>query len=585
MLSKLNNSLRTLNRLAKLLAIVFFLVLSYALLMIAKTPITGYETSIYSATPKIFWIIILFGLFSGLFIVVSNLYQTGKIWIIGLFIIAFCNCLLISLYALRGYVSYLGRGDIAGYIGLAKDISKDGNFGYNFYPMISILISQLSEMTNISVLNISKYLPSVFFTFYFLSNYCWSKSLINDRKFISCSLISSMPIFFAWFSTSIYHESLSLWTLPFFFFLLQRNSDYRFRLFCIIFLIIFPFFHPITSILLLFYLTVLFISEKSNITIKKENISTTLMLLSFVSLIAWFIHQYALLNSIRYVFFQLVNIFKSKPTSFQIIRILNRLGIETAIKSLLLMIFDEIVYYTLSFCVIIMILKKRMIFAELFFKPSICFVTGFLFQSILFFFTKLRTHPDRFINLNSSAMMTPILVGYLLYNFLLNSKKRETLFVLILIFASSVTAISSLYPSPITSHVNSQVTISEVRGMDWLITEKKLELKTADILSPVFRYADLIYGTNFRNGRSDLGGLSNRLAIPDHFGFNEDNILPIDEDRYLVITEFDVRVFTEIWKDIGRFGEEDFIKIDLCTNVDKVYENGEFRSYFVHKDD
>jgi virulence-associated protein VagC len=74
------------------------------------------------------------------------------------------------------------------------------------------------------------------------------------------------------------------------------------------------------------------------------------------------------------------------------------------------------------------------------------------------------------------------------------------------------------------------------------------------------------------------------LTFPDHFGFANDSVLLIDKDRYLVITEFDIKSYTEVWKDIHRFDEEDFARINTCRNIDKIYENGEFRAYFVHKE-
>ena len=179
-------------------------------------------------------------------------------------------------------------------------------------------------------------------------------------------------------------------------------------------------------------------------------------------------------------------------------------------------------------------------------------------------------------------MLTPPLVGYLIYKFINNNKMTRTFLILSLIFISAVVAIFSLYQSPITLRPNSQITNRDIRGMNWLIIHKNRELKTADIMTPVFRYSDLIYGCGYREERRDL---YRDLIFPDHFGFGRDNILPIDEDRYLVITEFDFKTHTEVLKDLDKFSKEDFIKVNYCTNVDKIYENGEFRTYFVHKND
>jgi len=566
-----------------LTTIISFLLLSYALLAVANSPTIGYELSIYSATPRIFWVAIIFGLLNGLFLSASGLYgKTGKIPIIGIFQIVLCNCLIISIYALRGYVLYSGRDDVSTYVGLAKDISNFGYFDRNFYPMTSIYLSQLSQLTSLPIIVISKYIPSLFFVFYILSIYCWSKSLIADRKFVLSSLIASTPIFFAWFSMSIFHQVLSVFTLPFLFYLLQRNSDYRFKLFSIIFLIIYPFFHPITGIVVLLYLTVFFISEKLNIGEKKKNISTTLMLLSFAVLVAWFIQQYAILRSMNSVLFQLIGLLSNPTASDSALSYMNALGFMTAIRTFVLMIADEIVFCLISLFVIYrFILRNESSIAQKFSKISICFIIGNLFLIIIFLFT--RTHvPYRLINLNFNMILTPPLVGYLIYKFLLNNNRVKAVLIISLIFVSAVTAVFSLYPSPITMSANNQVTISDILGMKWLIIHKNTELKTMDIRSGVFRFSDLIFGCDFIRGRSDI---NRDLVIPYHFGFTEKNVFPIDKDTYLLITEFDVTSYTEVWKDMDKFGKEDFIKVDFCTNVDKLYENGEFRSYFVHKND
>ena len=103
---------------------------------------------------------------------------------------------------------------------------------------------------------------------------------------------------------------------------------------------------------------------------------------------------------------------------------------------------------------------------------------------------------------------------------------------------------------------NKQITISDVKGMSWLITQKNFEIKTADITSPIKRFADLMYGGNFRIQRQDL---YNALDPTPHFGFTNNEIFPIDEDRYLVITENDIKPYImELWKDIEPEFEKEY---------------------------
>ncbi len=144
-----------------------FLLMSYAFFNLK--PSGGYEISIYSSTPLVFWIAIILGLLNGIFILTLAFFEKiGKVWIIGLFEIIFFNVIAISLYALRGYVLYLGRGDTASYVGMALDVNKYGNFTDNFYPITSIYISQIGQIANISIYDISIFFISIFCYFHII---------------------------------------------------------------------------------------------------------------------------------------------------------------------------------------------------------------------------------------------------------------------------------------------------------------------------------------------------------------------------------------------------------------------------------
>lgn len=569
------------NRLIMLTTTFSCLSFIYALLIILNNPSKGYELSIYSATPAIFWIAITIGLVNGIFLIVCSMFDSNKkMWLFGAFEIVFCNAIVISLYALRGYVLYLGRGDVTSYVGMAKDISIYGHIpDYNFYPMSSILISQISQLSYLQVIDISKYLPSLFFVLYVFFVYCWAKSMINDKYFILNVFIASAPIFFAWFTTSIYHQFLSVMILPLFFLCLQKNQNYGYRILCIVICVTYPFWHPIIAIIVCAYLMAWFLAERYCYNINIKKVSLTLVLISVTCLTLWFINQYLLLKSIRSIILQLVNLLQVPSTASQAGNIASKLGLMSAIKSLYLMINDEIIFYILSFISTIYITKQNIIIKKKLFPILMCFAIGTIILLVMFFSARIHT-PDRLINLNFNMIFTPLMVGWLLYKLLLKKKKFLYILLIFLIFISAGTSIISLYPSPITMRPNDQVSYKEVKGMNWLISHKSIKLKTVDVLSPVRRYADLIYGYEIGRDRWDM---IRDLILPDHFGINNQNLLPMDAERYLVITDFDVRAYAEVWENIHRFNRDDFYKVDLCTNVDKIYENSELRSYLVHQ--
>lgn len=571
-------------RLTLILTIISFLIFVYALIMISVNPSKGYEISIYLATPAIFWIAIICGLINGFFLVIYSFFNTekNKIWKLGIFEIVFCNTIMIFLYALRGYILYLGRGDVATYVGMAKDINIYGYFpDYNFYPITSIIISQMSQLLSISIIDISKYLSSLFFVLYVLVNYCWAKSFIEDRNFIMSVLISTTPIFFAWFITSIYHQLLSVMILPLFFLCLQKNHDIRYKILSIFLCIIYPFWHPITAIVICIYLIVWFCTERFNfiLKVKIKPLSLTLLIISIVCLTAWFVNQYSLIKDVKTIILQLINLLQTPSTAAQAEYYAKKLGLLSAVKSLYLMINDDIIFYILSFASIFDIMKKNNNYKINFVSLLACFVIGNIFLLIMFFSARIHT-PERLINLNFNMIFTPLLVGWFLYNAVSNKQKSKLILVIFLIFVSVGTSIISLYPSPITMRPNDQVTLKEIKGMNWLISKKNIDLKTADVMSPVCRYADLLFGYNYRLERKDL---YREPIILDHFGLQDKSIFPVEKDKYLTITKFDIESYTKVWEDINRFKKEDFDKIEISNNVNRIYDNGELKNYLIWK--
>lgn len=541
-------------------------------------PATGYELSIYSATPLIFWITVIIGLFHGIFIVTLALYERiGKIWIIGLFEIIFFNILAISLYALRGYVLYLGRGDAASYVGMAMDVSNYGIIlDYNFYPIVSILISQIGQIANIPIIDISKYISSFFFVIYILSIYCLSKSIHDNKKFIFTCIIASTPILFPWFSTSAYHMLLSVLTIPMLFYYIQKSSDNRFRFFSVIWIVISPLFHPITVIMVFIYLLVTYLHEKHMY--NESKISIFLILISFVSFVGWFISQYILLGDAKRIILQIFHFLDTQSTASQADYYITKLGLSNIVRSFLFMDAHIIILFTISLVAVYYIIKNRKSEMNLA-STAICFLIGNIFIIIVFFTSKTHT-PDRLINLNPNMILMQTLIGYLIYKFSCEKRDMATIFLVGLIMISSMMSIFALYQSPIVTYPGDHMTNNDVSSMTWLLSNKNPNLRTIDIMGPISRYAEMIYGYNFKFQRNDL---YRDIVLPDHFGFSNNDTFPIDKDRYLVITKYDIQSYTEVWEDVNRFEEQDFINMELLKNVDNIYDSKEVLFYLIRK--
>jgi hypothetical protein len=568
------------NNLYKFIILLANLSLIYILLVLMNAPASGYESSIYLDTPITFWIIICLNYLVGFTSILLSLPKKDhQMWLLGFFELLFSSFLIISLYALRNYTFYFARVDPGTYIGMANDICIYGFIPpYNFYPFESIFISIISELTRIPIISISNYLPELFYICYLLYVYSWSKALINDIRFVSYSLLAATPIFFSGYVISIFHQTFSVLMIPLFLYSLQKMSDPRFKFISILILIIYPFFHPLTSIFIIAYLIILFTTERF-ISSPKLSFSMTLISLSIIAFLAWFINQYILLRSTSLILLRLFDVLDSPKTINYAASYADKLGVMTAMRSLLIMTTDEIIYIVLSLILTyLLIFKIRKSNYRVRFLPLIiCFFLGNIFLITIFFASNIHV-PDRLINLNVNMVFTPIFVGLILYIFSNNKKNLISGLVLISILLSWSLSMFSLYPDPSSMRPNDQTTLSEISGMNWLISQKDPDIETADILTPVHRYVDLLYGYVHTLDRINQYG---RINLPNHFGLSTKNYFPMDKDRYLVISIYDKYAYLNIWQELNRFNINDFNRLDLCINTYKIYENGGFQTRLI----
>ena len=577
--SKLQKQMCSIYKFQLLSTSISFMLISYSLLLVTRKPVMGYEISIYSSTPLIFWVSLLFSLINGMFLLWSSIStRSSKQFNIGFFQIIFCNALLVLLPKLKNYTLIMGRGDNAAYVGYAMDVSIYGHIpNYNFYPYTSVLISQISQILNISALEVSKYIPFLFVIIYMLSIYCWAKSFKQDQNFIIYSIIASTPLFFAWFFATIYHMLISTLILPLVFYTLNRNSDFRYRILVVIICLIIPFTHPIISLIFLLYIICIFFGEILSDS-KSHNVSLRLIMIFLVTSSIWYLAQYALTKNAIEIFEQIENSLLMRSSGATTLTVAtgyaNKLGFLTAAKAFLIMTFDELMYYILSFFSIIFILKNSKKGFESLKSVSLCFIFGSIFYFFLFISSRAHT-PYRFINLDANMIFTPLLLGYLMV-FL---RKQYRIILNLIVILSVVTTVASLYQSPITTYPSDEFTAYDISGGKWLLDSKSENIPTIRLLSSLNRYSSLIYGSNYTSiHTSSVRPWSN---FPENLSSFEIGIFPANFTRYFLITEYEKQAYSTVWKGVGQFNESDLTSINSCKNVYHIYDNQEVSTYLV----
>ena len=565
----------------KISCILSFLLIFYALATLTRNLAQGYEVSIYESTNPIILMAIIIGLLNGIICVFYNIYyKSNNIWYVGFFEIIFCNVLLLLLSTLRGYL-LTNTADSMDYIGDAIDISINGNFSDNFYPITSILMSVENQIAGISVLKASYFLSAFFFTIYMLSIYCLAKSINSNRRYALAAFISATPIFFSNFPVSIYHMFLAVMTIPLLFYCLQNRFDWRFRLLSGILCVLFPFFHPIVAVALFFYLIIYYLIDIYHLRYLDPGKSVIMLLsLYFVSFVEWYSLQYILVKNFYSIIMHIVTS-STDTTAIEAKYYLNTLGFFRGLETFLLMQCDEIIFYILSIIAIYYIVFKKNKLDEYKFIPiSLSLIAGSLFLLVLFFFTRIHT-PNRLMNLNFNMVLIPPLVGYLIFRFSQSKEKFRAGIILGLVLISVISSFFTLYESPLISRPNEQLTLGDYNGGKWLIYQKSQEVSAIGLQSMPYRYAAMILGAKAQMARNDLPMYF--PEIPNHFGFINTSIFPIKKNSYLIITDFDVIAYTKVWEDLHKFEKGDFLRLNLSRNIDKLYDNGHFITYFVNR--
>jgi hypothetical protein len=566
---------KRLERLRIIFTTISFLLITVSIVSLYYAPMDGYELSVYASTPAIFWIAMLLGLVNGIYIFVSNYGKAKRLWAIGLCEIVLCNLLLISLYVYRGSF-YLERTDSLTYVGYANDIALHGGIiQSNIYPMFSILMGSLSEVTGLSVIAVSQILPAVFYTLFTISILCWAQSISKETVFVSSMMLASMPIIFAWFVPTLMHETLCVLMLPLLFYSLWKGRPYdvRFKVITGVLIVFIILGHPMVAFGVLLFLIIILLSEymvKSQI----RTISSSMILFTFVILFGWIALQASLVHDLRTIVEQIFGMVSGTSTFGNAQSMASKLGIWSTIQSLLVCTIDDIIYIFLVLWVGVIIWHKKWRKSS-FTVMFACFLGGSIFLAAIIFLTYAH-NPFRLINLNYVMIFVIPLVGFLLCYKKGQGKTKTYRVFVVLVLVCLVASVFAVYQDPIEHFPNGSITHSEVVGCDWFITNRETEANIFEIQTVPWRFADLIYGTSYRYENPSLQ--DREIQVSDHFG----SFLTLNETAgvsNLVFSTYDVDAYTQVWQAVDRFNKNDFQNLANSDVANRIYVNGVFSCY------
>ncbi|MBA2860463.1 hypothetical protein [Methanococcus maripaludis] len=486
------------------------------------------------------------------------------------------------------------------HIGYITDIISFGNIGILDYPIIHILLSIISLTCNLDVITLSMYASPFYSIFYVFLIYLLSKFLLGNQHSL-ISLITCVLLLNTQNNFYLVPWGFAVFSLPLFFYIfLKYNYSKRpvWAILLIIFSIMYPFFHMQSSLyviltLCLIYLLNMFADTMQTKSFKKAFLKNTgifinisIILLVFSSWTTKFKRFFPNITSV----FNLLNGKGSSNKSLDDkLGKFSKIGMEgfSIIIYVIKAMGSNIIMFMMSGISLILFIKNYKGYSKIEKNIIVIFCLTFL-AYFLYIAVNLNLiqglkaiGADRFITY--ASIFTPILSSIFLVSILkINKPFKNTgisIISLILIVSSTLSSLY-MYPSTYSVMPSSQNTFMNFYGYSWLFNNNHEHPEILSILSSPFRYKDAIMGV------SATKNIPRYRTLPDHFDYYENISLgsSIHTDSYVFISEIDKITYSGVWKNVGRFNNNDFEKTCPDTTINNIYSNKEANVWLVNKE-
>lgn len=585
------------NQLLKIIAIICFLSIFLSSIIAHSSPIVTYELSIYDSTPLIVWLALIFSASGGIFILIHQAYTKGyehsDFWIIGAIILILFRISLICIPFIRGYFSW--REDHLSHFGYIKDILLTGHLSTtNFYPVTHTFLSELVLVSGLNI-KIANYSTALLSVLYIISIYLIATTVFSSKRAHILSFAAIGGVLFNSYDVFLMPNGWSILYLPLLLYIHFKNllvKSISYKLLLVLLLVIYPFFHPLSTILVI---VVLLTSGISSILIeilsqKKFNLFSIISDIRVIPIlieITIFILWISSFNDFRYITIRIYesimqqvneNALGGMKDTLEKIDI-SGLDLFTLIIK---MMGDDLIFYLLTLISLLILYRKsNIIKLNKTFLQIVCIIISIVFLYLLYLLDIIpglgNISSGRL--LSYSIILTPLPAAFV-FNYMFEQNiKIAPHICFIIIMTASVLSIFAVYPSPYILNPTPEVTQMDIHSANWLIGYKNRELSCIDIMSPEYRFSDYILGCSL--SRNEFNKYVEKA--PNHFNYTIHQYLGTSylKNQYLLITRFDAVIYQTVWKVVGRFNQEDFLKLNEDQTVNKLYSNGEANIYLV----
>lgn len=597
----------------KVLAIVCFTLITISVFIAYNNPAIGYEASIFRSTPFIVWVFIFISFFSGVVLIVHQVYtreyESNNFWIFGVLIVFLSYATVLSLHIIRGYYMWNMTGDSATHLGIIKQIITNGNaLQTNMYPILHIYVAELSQILGISLIQLHTLIPVYFNLLYLVFMYFFAKSILHNKSMSIMVYVASsalLPQYMLILAPN--HQANALLPLALFIIAKYINTKkMQWKILGSLIILFYPPFHILPAFILEIILVSLWIPKRVFSLITKDKMNKD----DSIESIDKFNVDFSLFLIIWGIFW--ISSFRVWTMTMQRLRGLLLLGGPTHFSLLMGMMrfagnnHYNIIEYVLKMLggtlvyMIITIASIPFLWKELHTnKENISLIALYGPLSIIsscimmFYFLNLIFGPLRlivYINL-----MCSIFTGFIIFKIIektrsINKKYISNLilgFIVIFIVVIFAVGVQIIYPSSYILSTSWHTTKTEVDGMGWFVHNMDSRIGITGISIAPGRFADFLLTPEAKKNQIIPWYLSDEMKVSPHFGYNDHSSLSelYDKDVYLIIPRKNKSIYVDVVPEMAKDGwyPSDFDKLENDKGLDKLYMNGEFDVWYVNK--
>jgi len=552
-------------------------------------PATGYETSLVTVYPLLFWVCFGVAIGAAVTVFIGSVTTASRRWRHALVLLLCDYGMFFSLPIARGYKLYgRGQSDSLVHLGNVKTILQTGNvYDGLIYPLEHLLLSVLT-MTGIP-LNAARYLLSFTFTVVFIcSTGLLLRRLIDSRvRALAIGLCAGVPLIFTEYQISTLPAVLSFMLFPLVMVVLERHRRTRANRFAVLLLAFgfgIVFFHPVTT---LFFVVLVLSTVAFDRLYERVHHSHVRYLWPGVALVMipvafnWYIDFRSTQN-------RLIRVLEATSASAGASTVGRASEAPLTIAQILrrfVQLYGGIFIYLLLaglFCLVVLVrvLQQRDTYAESYLAYQ--FIIGFgiavAFLSIyLIAYGPIRV--SRYM-----LLMAVLLVALLLYRSVTAGGRIQrivpVLIGLAIVSAAVLSAFAAYTPKKGMTH-------AEYEGAEFMIEHYNdgLKIRSMSITDNMIEY---VTGTGLNDFDTEPFGRGPEYSLAPQLGYNRNNTVAQSFGRsYLVTQEHDMefytaRYYTETQQEmLSVYNETDVMQMYRDPTVHKVYANGGLEGWYI----